>query len=44
VAAQIDSIRGTDAPLIFPVVPDGQLDHIRYSFASATEGASKPAK
>lgn len=44
VAKQIDAIRSTDAPLIFPVVPNGQLDHIRYSFARAKDGASKPAK
>jgi NAD(P)-dependent dehydrogenase (short-subunit alcohol dehydrogenase family) len=43
VAEQIDAIRSTDAPLIFPVVPSGQLDHIRYSFAAARDGASKLA-
>jgi NAD(P)-dependent dehydrogenase (short-subunit alcohol dehydrogenase family) len=43
VAEHIDAIRSTDAPLIFPVVPNGQLDHIRYSFATAKDGASKLA-
>jgi NAD(P)-dependent dehydrogenase (short-subunit alcohol dehydrogenase family) len=32
VAEQIDAIRNTDAPVIFPVVPAGFPDHIRYSF------------
>jgi NAD(P)-dependent dehydrogenase (short-subunit alcohol dehydrogenase family) len=32
VAEQIDAIRNTDAPVIFPVVPTGFPDHIRYSF------------
>ncbi len=35
VAEQMASVRGTDAPLVFPVVPSGQLDHIRHSFAMA---------
>ena len=32
VAEQIDAIRSTAAPVIFPVVPSGHNDHIRYSF------------
>ena len=32
VAEQIDAIRSTAAPVIFPAVPSGQLDHIRYSY------------
>jgi NAD(P)-dependent dehydrogenase (short-subunit alcohol dehydrogenase family) len=32
VAEQIDAIRSTAAPVIFPVVPAGHIDHIRYSF------------
>jgi NAD(P)-dependent dehydrogenase (short-subunit alcohol dehydrogenase family) len=36
VAANIDAIRDDTAPLVFPVVPDGHADHIRYSFAMAT--------
>ncbi|OBG23832.1 SDR family NAD(P)-dependent oxidoreductase [Mycobacterium sp. 852002-51057_SCH5723018] len=41
VSAQLDAIRYLDAPLVFPVVPDGHTDHIRYSFESAArkEGA-----
>jgi NAD(P)-dependent dehydrogenase (short-subunit alcohol dehydrogenase family) len=39
VAASIDAIRDDTAPLVFPVVPDGHNDHIRYSFAMATSGA-----
>jgi NAD(P)-dependent dehydrogenase (short-subunit alcohol dehydrogenase family) len=42
VGEQIDAIRDAAAPVIFPVVPDGHADHIRYSFDMATrsrEGA-----
>jgi NAD(P)-dependent dehydrogenase (short-subunit alcohol dehydrogenase family) len=39
VAGQIDAIRKLDAPLVFPVVPDGHADHIRYSFERATQHA-----
>jgi NAD(P)-dependent dehydrogenase (short-subunit alcohol dehydrogenase family) len=41
VAAQLDAIRYLDAPLVFPVVPDGHTDHLRYSFETARrkEGA-----
>jgi NAD(P)-dependent dehydrogenase (short-subunit alcohol dehydrogenase family) len=35
VAEQLDAIRCAAAPLIFPVVPDGHADHIRYSFETA---------
>ena len=35
VAESIDAIRSTDAPLVFPPVPAGHLDHIRYSFGMA---------
>ena len=38
VAEQIDAIRDTSSPLIFPAVPSGHLDHLRYSFAMATKG------
>jgi len=40
VAANIDAIRDDTAPLVFPVVPDGHADHIRYSFAMADSGAN----
>ena len=39
VAANIDAIRDDTVPLVFPPVPDGHTDHIRYSFAMASQGA-----
>ena len=36
-AVQIDAIRNTDEPVIFPVVPSGHVDHLRYSFGMAAE-------
>lgn len=35
---QIDAIRDLSEPVIFPVVPDGHADHIRYSFGRAAQG------
>lgn len=35
VGERIDEIRDVGAPVIFPVVPDGHADHIRYSFGMA---------
>lgn len=35
VAEQMEVIRNTDSPAIFPVVPAGHIDHIRYSFGMA---------
>jgi NAD(P)-dependent dehydrogenase (short-subunit alcohol dehydrogenase family) len=32
IAADIDAIRDTSAPLAFPPVPDGQLEHLVYGF------------
>jgi NAD(P)-dependent dehydrogenase (short-subunit alcohol dehydrogenase family) len=42
VGEQLAAIRNMTAPLIFPVVPDGHAEHIRYSFEMArrTEAAS----
>ena len=37
VGESIDEIRDLSAPVIFPVVPDGHADHIRYSFGMAVE-------
>lgn len=37
VAEQIDAIRNTDEPVLFPVVPSGHIDHIRYSFEMASK-------
>jgi NAD(P)-dependent dehydrogenase (short-subunit alcohol dehydrogenase family) len=33
VGEHLDAIRDDTAPLVFPTVPDGHADHIRYSFA-----------
>jgi NAD(P)-dependent dehydrogenase (short-subunit alcohol dehydrogenase family) len=40
VGENLDAIRDAHAPLIFPVVPDGHAEHLRYSFARVErEGA-----
>lgn len=43
---EIDAIRNTDAPVVFPVVPSGHVDHLRYSFGMAAAGgeAREPGK
>jgi len=38
VAENLERIRSTDAPLVFPVVPSAHTDHILYSFAMAAKG------
>jgi hypothetical protein len=38
IAKDIGAIRDTSAPVIFPPVPDGQLDHLLYGFAMARKG------
>jgi NAD(P)-dependent dehydrogenase (short-subunit alcohol dehydrogenase family) len=35
VGVHLDAIRNVEAPLIFPVLPDGHNEHIRYSFGLA---------
>lgn len=40
VGEQIDRIRDVGEPVIFPVVPDGHSEHIRYSFGRAVQGAT----
>jgi NAD(P)-dependent dehydrogenase (short-subunit alcohol dehydrogenase family) len=35
VGEDLNGIREASAPLVFPVVPDGHVDHIRYSFEMA---------
>jgi NAD(P)-dependent dehydrogenase (short-subunit alcohol dehydrogenase family) len=35
ISEQMDRIRQTDAPVIFPVVPSGGMDHINYCFDMA---------
>ena len=39
VGEHIDAIRDDTQPLVFPVVPDGHGDHIRYSFGMAVRDA-----
>jgi NAD(P)-dependent dehydrogenase (short-subunit alcohol dehydrogenase family) len=39
VGKHIAAIRDASAPVVFPVVPDGHGDHIRYSFGMAKQGA-----
>jgi NAD(P)-dependent dehydrogenase (short-subunit alcohol dehydrogenase family) len=38
VGEEMDAIRHLAAPLIFPVLPSGHADHIRYSFEMACRG------
>jgi NAD(P)-dependent dehydrogenase (short-subunit alcohol dehydrogenase family) len=38
VAREMQAIRKTDAPLVFPVVPSAHIDHIRYSFGMVARG------
>ncbi|WP_373077565.1 SDR family NAD(P)-dependent oxidoreductase [Zhongshania sp.] len=40
IGEQIDAIRNTNEPLIFPPVPTGHLDHLRFSFKMASESKS----
>jgi NAD(P)-dependent dehydrogenase (short-subunit alcohol dehydrogenase family) len=39
VGEHIDAIRDTSDPVVFPVVPDGHGDHIRYSFSLGAQEA-----
>jgi NAD(P)-dependent dehydrogenase (short-subunit alcohol dehydrogenase family) len=39
VGEHIAAIRDASQPVVFPVVPDGHGDHIRYSFGMAAQGA-----
>jgi NAD(P)-dependent dehydrogenase (short-subunit alcohol dehydrogenase family) len=39
VGEQIGAIRESGAPLVFPVLPSGHFDHLRYSFAMARAGS-----
>jgi NAD(P)-dependent dehydrogenase (short-subunit alcohol dehydrogenase family) len=41
VAEEIEVIRSTQDPKIFPVLPSGHIDHIRYSFDRAVRGSQK---
>ena len=35
VAKDIEAIRNSEEPLVFPPVPSGHIDHLRYSFGMA---------
>ncbi|OBA73282.1 short-chain dehydrogenase [Mycobacterium sp. 1554424.7] len=41
VGAHLDAIRNIEAPLVFPVVPDGHGRHIRYSFDLAHRSSDR---
>jgi NAD(P)-dependent dehydrogenase (short-subunit alcohol dehydrogenase family) len=43
VGEHIAAIRDASDPVVFPVVPDGHGDHIRYSFAMAKRGSLEEA-
>jgi len=43
VGEHIDAIRNVEAPLIFPVVPEGHDEHIRYSFGLAHRSSDRGA-
>jgi NAD(P)-dependent dehydrogenase (short-subunit alcohol dehydrogenase family) len=43
VGSHLDAIRYVEAPLIFPVVPDGHNQHIRYSFELASRSTDQGA-
>jgi hypothetical protein len=40
----ITAIRDASDPVIFPVVPDGHGDHIRYSFSMASQYGREEAQ
>ncbi|MBO9525340.1 MAG: SDR family NAD(P)-dependent oxidoreductase [Sphingobium yanoikuyae] len=41
IADRLEGIRDTQDALLFPPVPTGHLDHLRYSFAMASQGAKQ---
>lgn len=41
IGERIEEIRDVASPVIFPVVPDGHADHIRYSFGMAQPGQAR---
>jgi NAD(P)-dependent dehydrogenase (short-subunit alcohol dehydrogenase family) len=43
VGEHVDAIRNIEAPLIFPVVPDGHDQHIRYSFELTRRSSDRGA-
>ncbi|HYB34369.1 MAG TPA: SDR family NAD(P)-dependent oxidoreductase [Mycobacterium sp.] len=44
VGEHIDTIRDITAPVMFPPVPDGHADHIRYSFQMAKQASRQGAR
>ncbi len=44
VGEHLDAIRDLNAPLVFPVVPDGHVEHIRYSFLMARPATMRAAQ
>jgi NAD(P)-dependent dehydrogenase (short-subunit alcohol dehydrogenase family) len=44
VAERLDAIRNFDTPLVFPVVPTGHAEHVRYSFESAAGATREDAR
>jgi NAD(P)-dependent dehydrogenase (short-subunit alcohol dehydrogenase family) len=44
VAGQSDAVRNTDTSVIFPAVPWGQLEHLRYSFEMTKSGSATAPK
>ncbi len=44
VGEQLAAIRDMSVPVIFPVVPDGHSDHIRYSFEMARHESPEGAR
>jgi NAD(P)-dependent dehydrogenase (short-subunit alcohol dehydrogenase family) len=43
VGSHLDAIRKVQAPLVFPVVPDGHDQHVRYSFELARRSSDRGA-
>jgi NAD(P)-dependent dehydrogenase (short-subunit alcohol dehydrogenase family) len=41
IADRLEGIRDAQGALLFPPVPTGHVDHLRYSFAMASEGAKQ---
>jgi NAD(P)-dependent dehydrogenase (short-subunit alcohol dehydrogenase family) len=44
VAEDLDAVRDAGAPLVFPVVPDGHVNHIRYSFEMVRPATMRAAQ
>jgi NAD(P)-dependent dehydrogenase (short-subunit alcohol dehydrogenase family) len=44
VGEELNAIRDASAPLVFPVVPDGHVNHIRYSFEMARPATMRAAQ